>query len=399
MDRILRLLIVVVASAAVALVIVGIGDRILKGVARRRGADPRGSTEHPVLGLVRKCRAPLAITVFVALLLSASVTVKSALGGAYATAAHLAVLVLIASLAWLLSRTVILLTTASFNRFAATASDRARVRRARTRLGMLRRVAVALIAVIAISSMLLTFPGVRAVGASLLASAGLIGIVAGVAAQSSLANLFAGLQIAFSDQVRIGDVVVVDGQYPTGQYGTVEEITLSYIVIATWDERRVVMPVSYFATKPYENWTRNTPRMTGTVFFQLDHRTPVEKLREELRRLLDSTDLWDGRSWSLLVTDTTPSAIQVRALLSAKDADDLFLLRALVREKLVDYLVREHPEALPRVATGPAEDGARPGGAAALPEPKKADDSMNSADGSGRADEGVRLGRRDRERG
>ena len=143
----------------------------------------------------------------------------------------------------------------------------ARVRRVRTQVTLIQRVVTATVGVVAVAAMLLTFPAMQAAGASLLASAGILGIVAGVAAQSTLGNLFAGLQIAFGDMVRLGDTVVVDGEW-----GTVDEITLTFLTVRTWDERRITMPVSYFTAKPFENWSRGGAQMTGTVFFQLDHR-------------------------------------------------------------------------------------------------------------------------------
>jgi small-conductance mechanosensitive channel len=197
--------------------------------------------------------------------------------------------------------------------------------------------------------MLLTFPAMRAAGASLLASAGILGIVAGVAAQSTLGNLFAGLQIAFGDMVRIGDTVVVDGEW-----GTVEEITLTFLTVRTWDERRITMPVSYFTSKPFENWSRGGNQMTGIVYWHLDHAAPVEEMREKLRDILRECPAWDGRACGLVVTDSTPNTIQVRALVTAKDADDIWTVRVTVRERMIGWLCEEHPYALPRVNTADA---------------------------------------------
>ena len=199
--------------------------------------------------------------------------------------------------------------------------------------------------------MLLTFPAMRTVGASMLASAGLLGIVAGIAAQSTLGNLFAGLQIAFGDMVRIGDTVVVDGEW-----GTVEEITLTFLTVTTWDERRITMPVSYFTSKPFENWSRGGPQMTGTVFFQLDHAAPVDRMRERLHEIVQECPAWDGRDWSLVVTDTTPTTMEVRALVTARDADDVWTVRCEVRERMVAWLREEHPYALPRIVTATVQE-------------------------------------------
>lgn len=149
--------------------------------------------------------------------------------------------------------------------------------------------------------------------------------------------------------VRIGDTVVVDGEW-----GVVEEVTLTFLAVRTWDERRITMPVSYFTGKPFENWSRGGAQMTGTVFFHLDHSAPVGLMREKLQEILDDCAAWDGRDSSLAVTDTTPTTIQVRAVVTAKDADNLWTARCVVRERMIAWLWEKHPYALPRVATSPA---------------------------------------------
>ncbi|MER5930480.1 mechanosensitive ion channel domain-containing protein [Streptomyces sp. NPDC002054] len=264
---------------------------------------------------------------------------------------QLLTLVVIGAAAWLAVRIADAAVEASYGRYAAGNTDEARVRRVRTQVELIKRVVTAVVVVVALAAMLLTFPAMRTVGASMLASAGVLGIVAGIAAQSTLGNLFAGLQIAFGDTVRIGDTVVVDKEW-----GKVEEITLTFLVVRTWDERRITMPVSYFTSKPYENWSRGGAEMTGTVFLHLDHRAPVALLREKLDGILKELPEWDGRSSGLVVTDTTPHTIQVRAVVTAKDADDVWTLRCAVRERLIAWLAAEHPYALPRIATSPAAE-------------------------------------------
>ncbi len=215
------------------------------------------------------------------------------------------------------------------------------------------RVVSAVVGVVAVSSMLLTFPAMQAAGASLLASAGILGIVAGVAAQSTLSNMFAGFQITFGDMVRMGDTVVVDKKW-----GTVEEITLTFLTVRTWDERRITMPVSYFTCKPFENWSARHSQMTAFVFWHLDHSAPLKPMREQLRDILRECPAWDGRDYNLTVTDTTPNTMQVRALVTAKDADDIWTVRVMIREGMIRWLADEHPYALPRVNTTDA--GAAP---------------------------------------
>jgi small-conductance mechanosensitive channel len=341
MENVVRPL--VVAGGAIVITLL-VGWAVDQAVVRAGRRQP----QSPLWGLLRRCRIPFQLVLCAALL-------RGSYDYAHIAREHRAAvgqaldLVLIAACAWLAVRVAVAVVESSYARFASTTQDAARVRRVRTQVTLIQRVVSVTVGVVALAAMLLTFPTMRAVGASVLASAGIIGIVAGVAAQSTLANVFAGLQIAFGDLVRIGDVGVFEGEW-----GTVEEITLTYLVVRTWDERRITMPVSYFTSKPFENWSRNNPRMTGTIFFHLDHATPIDLMRGHLHEVLKECPQWDGRAWGLVVTDTTPSTIQVRALATAKDADDIWTLRCVIREQLIDWLRREHPYALPRINTAPA---------------------------------------------
>lgn len=263
--------------------------------------------------------------------------------------------VAIMSAAWLTIRIADAVAANTLHNYADRTSDIARVRQLNTQLALVRRAVTAVLAVsTAAVAMLLLFPNLRTLGTSLLASAGVIGVIAGVAAQSTLGNLMAGLQIAFGDSVKIGDTVVVEGEW-----GTVEEITLAFLTVRIWDDRRLTMPVSYFNSKPYENWSKGGPQITGTVFLHLDHSTPVSALREHLHDYLRERSDWDGRNWNLLVTDSTPTNIVLRASMSARNADDVWTLRCAVREELVDWLGRNHPYALPKIPTGLAPDAER----------------------------------------
>lgn len=215
-------------------------------------------------------------------------------------------------------------------------------RRRRTQLSLVRRLLVVLIAVFAIGAVLFTFPSVRAIGTSVLASAGIVSIIAGLAAQSTLGNLIAGIQLAFSDAVRVGDVVVVEGEW-----GRIGEITLSYVVVNIWDERRLVLPCTYFTTQPFESWTRRSDKVLGTVFMDLDWRVPLDEIRAKFDEILEATPLWDRRASSVVVTDAQGGWITVRFVVSAADSGDQWTLRCLVREQIVTWLQREHPDALP----------------------------------------------------
>ncbi|MFK0252976.1 mechanosensitive ion channel family protein [Streptomyces sp. NPDC090445] len=340
-DTVLRPALVVGGVLAVTLVAGWLLDLLLRRADARHG-------ETPLWGLLRRCRTPFRLTLATALLYG-SYREARILPAHTAAVGRALTLVLIGAAAWLLVRIATAVVDSVYARYADRTADEARVRRVRTQVTLIQRVVTAAVAVIAVAAMLLTFPAMRTVGASLLASAGIIGIVAGIAAQSTLGNLFAGLQIAFGDTVRIGDTVVVDKEW-----GTVEEITLTFLVVRTWDERRITMPVSYFTSKPYENWSRGGAEMTGTVFWHLDHSAPLEPMREQLRQILKEVPEWDGRTGSLAVTDTTPHTIQVRAVVTAKDASDIWTVRCAVRERMIAWLAARHPYALPRITTAPA---------------------------------------------
>ncbi|WP_127361228.1 mechanosensitive ion channel family protein [Actinacidiphila soli] len=341
MENVIRPIIVAGGAVVLTLAVGWVVDKALRRVDARH-------PETPLWDLLRRCRLPLQLVLLAALLRG---SYEAAHVGRRHTAAigQALTLVLIGACAWLVVRVAVAVVEATYSRYAASTHDPARVRRVRTQVTLIQRVVSAIVGVVAVAAMLLTFPAMRTIGTSMLASAGVIGVVAGVAAQSTLSNLFAGLQIAFGDVVRIGDVVVVEGEW-----GKVEEITLTYLVVNTWDERRITMPVSYFTSKPFENWSRGNPRMTGTVFFHLDHATPIDLMRERLHEVLKDCEQWDGRAWGLVVTDTTPSTIQVRALATAKDSDDIWNVRCIIREQLIEWLRREHPYALPRINTAPA---------------------------------------------
>ncbi len=250
---------------------------------------------------------------------------------------------IVVAIAWLLVGAVMVAEDEVLRRYRVDVVDNRHARRVRTQASFLRRLVVGIIALIAVAAVLLTIPGVKNVGTTILASAGFLSIVAGLAAQSALGNVFAGLQIAFTDSLRVEDVVIVETQF-----GRVEEITLTYVVVRTWDERRLVLPSTYFTTTPFENWTRKESELTGAVLIDVDWRTDFDAMREELHRVLEEDDLYDGRIGVLQVTDAEGSVVQVRALCSAADAGSAFDLRCHVRESLVRWLV-SHPAGLPRV--------------------------------------------------
>lgn len=238
----------------------------------------------------------------------------------------------------------------------AGVNDR-RERKIRTQTILLRRILNAVIVVVAVAVLLLSVPEVRSLGTGLLASAGLLSVVAGLAVQSTLTNVIAGVQLAFTDSIRVGDVVDMQGVF-----GTVEEITLSNVVVKLWDGRRMVYPSSHFTTQPFENWTRVGSAVSGVVEMDVDWRVPMDALRDRLTALLESTDLWDGEENAMQVTDAVGGMVRVRAVVSARTSGELWDLRCLVREDLVAFLRAEHPEGIhtQRMVEVPVGRGAAP---------------------------------------
>jgi Small-conductance mechanosensitive channel len=231
-------------------------------------------------------------------------------------------------------------------RFRIDTQDNLLARKHLTQVQVLLRAGDVLIIILTFASALLTFEPVRQYGYSLFASAGVAGIVAGLAARPVLSNLFAGVQLAMTQPIRIGDAVIVENES-----GTIEEITATYVVVRIWDLRRLIVPLSYFIEKPFQNWTRDSSALIGTVFFYLDYRAPVGVIREKLKDIVQNSKDWNSQVVSLQVTDTKEATIELRALMSANSAGQAFNLRCEVREQMIDFLQREHPEALPRQRT------------------------------------------------
>lgn len=265
---------------------------------------------------------------------------------------HAFLIATIASAAWLVSALASFAMEIAMSRYRTDVPDNRVARRVQTQLTIIRRLVVVVIVVIAAGAILLTFPGVQAVGASVLASAGIVSIVAGLAAQSTLANVFAGVQLAFSDAIRVDDVVIAEGEW-----GRIEEITLTYVVVHIWDDRRMVLPSTYFTTTPFQNWTRRSSELLGSVELDLDWRVSPAEMRTELDKILARTPTWDGRASVLQVTDATGGYVRVRILVTAVDAPTLFDLRCAVREQMVEWLHRHSPAAVPHTRVEMVEAG------------------------------------------
>ncbi len=252
--------------------------------------------------------------------------------------------ILILLVAWLLIRLGSVLEDLIMQRHRVDVADNLQARRIQTQVQIIKKVISLLVTVLALGAILMSFEQVRQLGAGLLASAGLAGLVIGLAAQKALGNLLAGIQIAITQPIRLDDVVIVENEW-----GWIEEITLTYVVVRIWDLRRLILPISYFIEKPFQNWTRTSADILGTIYLHTDYTVPVGAIREELRRIVEKSDKWDGKVASVVVTDTSPQAMEVRALISAASSSNAWDLRCEVREKLIDFIQKNYPDSLPRV--------------------------------------------------
>jgi small-conductance mechanosensitive channel len=213
----------------------------------------------------------------------------------------------------------------------------------RTQLQFVRKLAISMIMILTLCAVLLSFDNLRKIGAGLLTGVGVGGIIVGFAAQRSLSNFLAGMQIAFTQPIRIDDVLVVEGEW-----GRVEEITLTYVVVGIWDQRKLILPINYFIEKPFQNWTRTGSAILGTAFLYLDYTAPIETLREEFERLLKDQPLWDKRVKVLQVTNITEQTVEVRMLVSANSSGKAFDLRCYLREKMLAFIQEHHAYCLPK---------------------------------------------------
>ncbi|RST53351.1 mechanosensitive ion channel family protein [Variovorax sp. DXTD-1] len=257
---------------------------------------------------------------------------------------HFNGLLLIAATTWLAVKAISGFADGVLVQHPYDVEDNLHARRVLTQTRVLARTAMTMVLVAGGAMMLMTFPGARQVGASLLASAGVIGIVAGLAAKPVFSNLIAGLQIALAQPIRIDDVLVVEGEW-----GRVEEITGTFVVVKIWDDRRLILPLSYFIEKPFQNWTRSSSQLLGAVFVYADYGMPLQPLRAEVERIVKSAPEWDGRFFNLQVTDATERTMQLRVLCTAGNSSLAFDLRCKVREGLIDFMQREYPQFLPRM--------------------------------------------------
>lgn len=264
--------------------------------------------------------------------------------GGVALIDHLVLILFIAAITWLLLSLVGALAAYLKEKHDITAPDNREARRVHTQITVVGHTVRTLVIMGGIAAVLMTFPRVQQVGTSLLASAGIAGIAIGLAARPVLENIIAGIQIGITQPIRLDDVVIVEGEW-----GRVEEITLTYVVVRIWDERRLIVPFNKFITEAFQNWTRTSAQILGTVFLYVDYRTEVEKIRKRAREIVEASDKWDKRVFVVQVTDLTERTMQVRILVSASSSGQAFDLRVEIREKLLSWMQSQMPEALPRI--------------------------------------------------
>ncbi len=250
---------------------------------------------------------------------------------------------LIFSLAFGLIRLIRILKYLLLKQYDINLEDNLRSRKLHTQYTVIERILVFIIIIFALGASLMTFDGIRKIGVSLFASAGVAGLIIGLAAQKVIGSVLAGIQIAFTQPIRLDDVVIVENEW-----GWIEEITITYVVVRIWDKRRLIVPSSYFIEKPFQNWTRVSADILGTVYLYTDYHIPLEKLREEQTRILNNTPLWDQKINNIQVTNTSASTMEIRSLVSAKDSPTAWDLRVHLREKLIEYIRKNYPESLPR---------------------------------------------------
>ncbi|SDY94037.1 Mechanosensitive ion channel [Micromonospora pattaloongensis] len=257
---------------------------------------------------------------------------------------HILLIALIASVGWLVLKKLRAAEEALFTRYPADVPEFRRARRARTKLQVIRRLTAILTVVFTVGAVLMTIPQVRQLGSTLLTSAGLLGIIISIAGQSTLAPAAAGIQITFSDSLRVDDIVVVDGEW-----GRIEQIRLTHVVLRAWDDRRLILPTTYFTTKSYQNWTRFDTPILATVELQLDYTARLQDVRTETQRIIEMSPFWDRQHWQVQMIDVSPPATTVRVSVSAADGPNAWNLRCELREGLITYLRDVHPQWIPRI--------------------------------------------------
>lgn len=329
------------SSIILGAIVAGIGlyylmFRMISHVSRVNPAAIYGSIE-------RNCRRPLKFAIPL-LLLNFVLPLLHAPSELNYLFDHVFHILFVAALSVMIISLVPVAEDVVLSRYSISERDNLRARKIHTQIQLIRKVLTAVLAVLAVGYILMRFDQFRRLGTGILASAGLASLIVGLAAQKIFANFLAGIQIAFTQPIRLDDVVVVENEW-----GRVSEITLTYVVVKIWDERNLILPISYFIEKPFQNWTRKTANLLGTVLIYSDFTIPVDEVRLQLDQIVRSSDKWDGRVCMLQVTNVSERTVELRALMSASDSTSLWDLRCEVREKLVGLLQKRYPDALSQI--------------------------------------------------
>lgn len=302
--------------------------------------------DHPLRGkgrsIIKKAVVPVAVFILI-IALKLNLPVILADEELFTSLNQFTNILLIFAGTWIAVNAVRIARSFILRNYDLEQKDNLLARKAYTQFRILERIVIFLIIFMAIAMALMTFESIKRVGISLFASAGIAGIILGLAAQKAIATILAGFQIAITQPIRIDDVVIIEGEW-----GKIEEITLTYVVVRIWDLRRLVVPTTYFIENPFQNWTRVSSDVLGTVFLYADYTLPVEELREVFTKYLTETTLWDGKTANLQVTNSTSQSLELRFLMSAADSSTLWDLRVFIRERLVEYLQKNHADKLPR---------------------------------------------------
>ncbi len=325
---------VLAGSAILALVLYSWVLSLLGRVARRFGTFPQA--------LIERARGPIA-TMLVVAVLGAALPAAGFSYDATATIAHILLIVFVLALGWAAANALDLAAATYLRRFPTDTPDNLLARKHLTQINILRRAAQTMIIVITVAAALMTISAVRQYGVSLFASAGAAGLILGLSARPLLSNLIAGIQIALTQPIRLEDAVVVEGEW-----GWIETIASTYVVIRIWDLRRLIVPLTYFIEKPFQNWTHESADLLGSVFLHVDYTVPVDRIREKLKAIVEDNPLWDRKVALVQVTDTPNQMVELRALVSARNSGAAWDLRCVVREQLITFLQEEYPDALPR---------------------------------------------------
>jgi small-conductance mechanosensitive channel len=320
-------------------ILVALGLHRLACLALARSIPPRRETARAILERTRRLTA-LGVAVLAAVIVLPVLELGEPLLGYLR---HALAILFIALVGWTAIASINLLSDLRARRFRIDVEDNLTARKFLTQIRVLQRAAVIFVAIITLAVVLLTFESVKEYGAGLFASAGVAGLVLGLAARPVLANLIAGIQIAVTQPIRIEDAVVVEGEW-----GWVEEIATTYVVIRIWDWRRLIVPLSYFIEQPFQNWTRESGSIIGTVYWQVDYRLPIEAFRGKMKEIVAASEYWDGQVVVLQVTEVNRQTMELRGLMSARTSPRAWDLRCEVREKMIVWLQETHPEALPR---------------------------------------------------